>query len=364
MSRIAIIASSIHPVKQEHLLNWYEDLSATEIKCRLFVGKDSSQIPNAVNYKITSRNEIIRYFLKGKRPAKIQPLLDYNPDIIHLLTSNTFSYVSSIIKNSRVKLIVSFRGYDINVFPFLSSDNLKITQEIFNTANSLHFISRDLMTAAIGLGADPDKCRVIYRSVNVELNNQSETKRNQTDGESAPVKIISVGRLVWQKGYLYALEALAMVKSRGYKFQYQIAGDGVDNDMLRFHVKRLGIQEDVIFLGLVPRTKINNLLEECDIYFQPSVSEALSNSILEASAVGLPIVSSNTGGIPEVVEHNVSGLLTEACNAEGYAESIEKLIVNKRLRTEMAMNARQIIMDRFSRSNEIDSWLNLYNSLS
>ncbi|HTO35146.1 MAG TPA: glycosyltransferase family 4 protein [Flavobacterium sp.] len=359
--KIAIIASSIHVEKQAHLLEWYQGLSAIYPDVKLFIGSNNKQIPYAGNFKINSKKEKIKYFLRGKNPHKIQPLIDYKPDVIHLLTSNAFNNILPFIKNTKVKLIVSFRGFDINVFPSLNEKNLKLTQEIFKQSHVLHFISRGLMNSAIELGADKNKCVVIYRSTSVDSDFYAQSQKTE---KQRPIKIVSVGRLVWEKGYLYALETLSLIKEKGYDFQYLIAGDGVDYPLLNFHLKRLNLEDNVTFLGLIQKEEVKDLLRECDIYFQPSLSEALSNSIIEASYYKLPVVSSMIGGIPEVVKHNVSGFLTEICNPRKYAENLEKLIKNEQLRKEMGDKGHEIIKQHFLRENEIKSWIDLYHKIS
>src|SRR5690554_1653701 len=261
--KIAIVASSIHPIKQKHLIDWYYDIKSIGLNCQLFIGSKNKNLPEAINFKINSKKEKIKYFIKGKNPNKIQPLLDYKPDIIHLLTSGGFHNILPILKNSSIITIVSFRGYDINVFPHQSVDNLKLTQEIFDKANILHFISRDLMENAIKLGANPQKCIIIYRSTII---NPEDLKSIKTTNNNR-LKIISVGRLVWEKGYIYALEALSILKNKQYDFEYIVVGDGIDHNMLTFHVRRLNLQKHVTFLGLVDKDIVNQLLNECDIYF-------------------------------------------------------------------------------------------------
>lgn len=352
-SKIAIIASSIHPIKQAHLLEWFEDFAKSEIKCKLFLGSRNASIPYAENYKINSRREKIKYLFRGKIAHKNQPLIDYNPDIIHLLTSNTYESIKSILKEE-TKLVVSFRGYDINVFPYISDANMKLTLEIFESADVLHFISEDLKRSALNLGANSNKCSVIYRSLDLT---SKEIGLVQKDG----LIISSVGRLVWEKGYIYALEAMSILEQRNYEFKYYIAGNGVDEYLLRFHIKRLNLESKVFLKGELLKKQVQELLMMSDIYFQPSLSEALSNAIIEACFFKLPIVSSNIGGIPEVVENNESGFLNTICKPEEYADSLIRLIESKDLRIRMGQKGHEIIKKKFDRVKEIEKWLDLYN---
>lgn len=364
---VAVIASWIHPIRQKHLLDWYDDLGKESNSNQLFLGSKDKKIPYALNYKINSRLEKLKYDIlnifefkhKINKLKKIQPLVNYNPDIIHLLTSNVFENIEPILETKRIKLIVSFRGYDINVFPKQSEANKILTQKIFKKADVLHFISENLKDTAIDLGAPTSKCKVIYRSI--RNNSKVGGKRNSI--ENGKLIILSVGRLVWEKGYLYALETIAILKNKGFDFEYQIAGNGIDYNMLVYHTYRLNIQDRVKFLGELDREEIQKKLLTADIYFQPSLTEALSVALIEASYFGLPIVSSNIGGIPEIIKCGVSGLLNNSCNPEEYAESLIRLINDKDLRIRMGNSAHNFILENFSREREINEWIQLYGTL-
>ena len=114
MNKIAVVASYIHPDRQNHLLDWYIDFSKTKDLIKLFVGSKSKEIPFAQNYKINSSKQRLFYsILKAfslksmpKQLQKIQPLVNYHPDIIHLLTSNAFKNTEPYLKNNTCKLMV------------------------------------------------------------------------------------------------------------------------------------------------------------------------------------------------------------------------------------------------------------------
>lgn len=368
-TKIAVVASFIHPIRQKHLLDWYEDLldEEEEMRFQLFLGSKNKEIPSAINYKVNSKQEKLKYtilslFKSNTKIAglkKIQPLVNFSPRIIHLLTSNAFANIEPILEDNNIKLIVSFRGFDINVYPFQSHENREFTQRIFEKADVLHFISEDLKKSAIQMNADPEKCIVIRRSI--------RTTEKERSKFSKPVKnrlvVLTVGRLVWEKGYLYALETMAILKKRGYDFEYQIAGKGVDYNMLNFHVKRLNINDRVRFLGELTPEEVKDKLVKADIYFQPSLTEALSLALIEASFYGLPIVSTNIGGIPEVVVDQVSGFLSSTCDSNAFSNNIIKLLEDKNLRTRMGSAANKHIVNKFSREIEIQKWKEIYASL-
>lgn len=361
--RIAIIASSLHPERQQHLIDWYLDLKEHYPNCQLFIGSNNKAIPFAKNYKLNTRLEKIIYNLKNllslkwysKPLRKIRPVIEYDPDVIHLLTSNAFENIEPFLRLKNVPLIVSFRGFDINVFPHISPQNLMSIRRVFESSDLLHFVSRELMETAISIGADEKKCFVRNRSLNV-VNLKAERNNDK------PI-IISVGRLVWQKGYLFALQAIQILKNSGCQFEYHIIGKGMDFDMLRFYIDYFNLNDTVVLLGEQNRKNVFLKMQTCDIFLQTSVSEGLPITILEASLHCLPIVSTDIGGIPEAVEDGRTGFLHPICSPEKYAESLRLLIENKELRIAMGKKGRKKIEEEFSREEEIQKWLKIYKEM-
>ena len=153
---------------------------------------------------------------------------------------------------------------------------------------------------------------------------------------------------------------MSILKERNYQFKYYIAGNGADEYLLRFHIKRLNLESEVILKGELSKDGVKELLKRSDIYFQPSLSEALSNAIIEASFFKLPVVSSNIGGIPEVIENNISGFLSSICKPNDYADSLIKLIESKELRLQMGQKGHEIIKEKFDRVKELKKWMLIY----
>ncbi|MGB1308738.1 MAG: glycosyltransferase family 4 protein [Oceanihabitans sp.] len=364
---IAIIASVLHPIRQRHLINWYQELAKEPLLTKLFVGSKKKNIPFATNYKVNTKKEKLIYVIYNilklnktpKALIKLLPLVAYKPKVIHLLTSNTFSNIEPLLAQEKIKLIVSFRGYDINVFPHASQKNKQQTQAIFNKADVLHFVSEDLKNKAIKLHADATKCVVINRSIDIQNMNGFIKQKPEN---KKPI-ILTVGRMVWEKGYVYALETMFVLKQKGIAFEYHIAGDGVDKAMLEFHVKRLELEEVVVFKGELSHNAVKQTMVNADIYFQPSIIEGIPNSIFEAAYFKLPIVASQVGGIPEVITHELTGLLSPSCQPVSFAKNLLTLLENKALRTKMGANAQQHIIDNFTRKKEIEKWLDVYRKL-
>jgi colanic acid/amylovoran biosynthesis glycosyltransferase len=149
-----------------------------------------------------------------------------------------------------------------------------------------------------------------------------------------PIKLLTVGRLVEKKGVEYGLRAAAELVRRGIKVDYQIAGDGP----LRAHLERLAaaleIGPSVRFLGWRNEEQVTALMAERDLLLAPSVTDAIGDqegipvTIMEAMAAGMPVVSTWHSGIPELVEHGVTGFLAPERDVIALAEAVQRIVRN------------------------------------
>lgn len=169
-----------------------------------------------------------------------------------------------------------------------------------------------------------------------------------------------MGRLTWQKGYEILLSSVSQLRAKGHTLKLTIVGEGPDRFKLEEIVHSLRISEIVSFEGRLSRTQLREMFWSADIFVQASVSDALPNSILEASACGLPVVSTTAGGIPEAVRHNFSGLLVTPGSVEELTKAIEEFIKDAKLGVSMGMNGRSLMEKEFSAAAELGRWQEFY----
>ncbi len=257
-----------------------------------------------------------------------------------------------------MKTIVSFRGFDTAVRPHEDEEWCETLQEIYCRADALHFVSRYLMEEAIRLGAPAEKCHVIRPGVDTRFFDGSAG-----GGHGSVLRLVTTGRLVWEKGLPLALLTANSLKRRGIPFQYVLAGDGPDKRMVLHWAMRLGLSEEVTLCGLVGREKLRELLRSCSVYFHTSVSDALPVAILEAQAMGLPVVATQVGGIHEAVLDGETGRLLPFGDVEGLADAIQELWKSPSKRRSMGEAGRKWIEENFSVEREAAQWVELYKDL-
>lgn len=146
--------------------------------------------------------------------------------------------------------------------------------------------------------------------------------------------VLTVGRLVPQKGHTYLLQAIPAVLARCPETVFALVGDGVSRPALEVEAQRLGIERQVRFLGT--RADVADWMATADVFVLPSVSEGLPMALLEAMAAGLAVVAANVGGVAEVIEDGRTGLLVPAQNVEALTQAMLRLLTDENERSRLA----------------------------
>jgi glycosyltransferase involved in cell wall biosynthesis len=163
-----------------------------------------------------------------------------------------------------------------------------------------------------------------------------------------PARILTVARLAPEKGHLVLFEALQMLHQRGVPVRLDLCGDGPFRSTLERSAVELGIADSVTFHGAISQDSILEYLYDADVFCLPSFSEGLPVAIMEALAVGLPVVATAITGIPELVEDKVSGRLVRAARPDLLADAIESLVVDHSLRQLVTAEGRRRVENEFS----------------
>ena len=169
--------------------------------------------------------------------------------------------------------------------------------------------------------------------------------------------ILSVGRFVEKKGFPYLVEACRILKDRGHSFRCRIVGQADEQSPLVARLVQEGGLSDIIALeGGVTQEALRTIYAQADIFTLPCLvvdsgdRDGIPNVLAEGMAMELPVVSTSISGIPEIVEHDVSGLLIEQKDALALANALEQLLLDAELRHRLGQAARATILDVF------DSW--------
>lgn len=162
--------------------------------------------------------------------------------------------------------------------------------------------------------------------------------------DDVPV-VVAIGRLVWQKGFEYFIEAMPGVLKRFKEARFLIVGEGQMEDDLKEKSRRLMLEDRIIFTGF--RKDIRDVLASLDVFVMPSLLEGLPVVLLEAMAMIKPIVATKIEGIIEVLENGVTGLLVSPKDPQILSEAIVDLLIHKDKARQMGLAARKVVEERF-----------------
>ena len=170
-------------------------------------------------------------------------------------------------------------------------------------------------------------------------------EEGQAGGDKPDVHILFAGNICKRKGVYDLIEAVKCLQHRNIKVN--IYGDGDVRD-LKEVIRESNLEDIVSIRGWVPYACIGNIYNGMDIFVLPSYMEGLPMSILEAMGKGIPVISTNIGGIPEAVLQGQNGFIVEPGDIKGLAEKLELLICNEKLRLSMGKKSREIVEEKFS----------------
>lgn len=251
-------------------------------------------------------------------------------------------------------VVVSCRGSQINVTSIASPDSIRTAiseglQATFDGAAAIHCVSEAIKREAMKYGLDPAKARVIHPAVDVDFFCPSE----QCGPDDGAFRVVTTGSLVWVKGHEYALQAIRHLVDRGIAVQFDLIGDGPERQRILYTIQDLGLEERVHLHGRLEPEEVRNRLQHADAFLLSSVSEGISNAVLEAMACGLPVVTTDCGGMREAVTNNVEGCVVPVRNPKAMSQALATLREDPELRMRMGQAARKRVLQEFTLSQQI-----------
>jgi colanic acid/amylovoran biosynthesis glycosyltransferase len=237
---------------------------------------------------------------------------------------------------------------DIHVNPVLLAE--KIGQAKF-VASISHYGGTHLRAAV----ADGSLARIpcIYNGIEVRRYKPQEMPRRE------PALLLSVGQLKQKKGFAYLIEACARLRDRGVEFDCEVVGEGPLGPALEGLIDRLALRDRVSLLGPLPHDAVMAKYAEATIFVLPCVTgfdgdrDGIPTVILEAMAMGLPVVSTELSGIPEAVASGTTGLLVEPGDSKALADALEQILEDEESRKGLGLQGRRRVEERFDSDTNV-----------
>lgn len=284
------------------------------------------------------------------------PLLRLNPEIIHF-EFGTLAHNATKLKHLlNAKLSTSFRGYDLN---YAGLDDETYYKEVWESFDGIHFLGNDLKQRAIKRGYKGASSEIIIPPA---IDVTYFTRENSRPANTKLI-IVSVGRLVWKKGYEYAIKAMTLLKKRGIDFEYRIIGSGEYLQAIQYAISEQGLNNEVSIMGELTSDKIKEELYTANIFLHPAVSEGFSNAVLEAQAMSLPVICTDADGLPENIENKVTGFVVPKWDAEAIAEKLMWCHAHQKEAAQMGEKGVERVNKFFRIEQQIDKFVNYYQHL-
>lgn len=210
-----------------------------------------------------------------------------------------------------------------------------------------------------GLAPTPETVSLVYHGLDLSRFPAPPEARPQTDGTTAPVELLSVGRLVAKKGYDDLLNALALLPA-GLNWRFVHIGGGPLKDELAAQAAALGLTDRIEWRGKRDQTEVIDALRSAELFVLPSKiagdgdRDGLPNVLMEAASQKLPIISTAVSAIPEFITDGTHGVLTPPGDAELLAGALQSLISNVSIRTSLSENAYARLKAEFGMTRGID----------
>jgi glycosyltransferase involved in cell wall biosynthesis len=298
---------------------------------------------------------------KAKFKQQLQRLLlsKNSFDIVHVEFSGLGVAYGSALENVGAKVVVSCRGTAEKVKPISEPNRKEQLRKLFTTADAIHCVSQDMATTITPYCTKPGKIFVNRPSIDPTVFKRAKPYWPSESG----LQIFTIGRFTFQKGYLIGLMAMRKLKNEGVKFTWKIVGDGPLKEEMLYHIHALQLQDCIELTGKKNRDEILELYHQADVFLLPSVYEGIANVCLEAMSMELPVVSTKSGGMEEVIVHQQNGLLCETYDVASIAENIKWLVLHPGRLTALGVQARKTILERFTISRQVDVFEEQYANL-
>lgn len=294
--------------------------------------------------------------MRVKSARKLLGLVGVRGDVYHFEFATIAAQYIDFLKSFAKPCIVSFRS-NIEWTPYVSRDVERANLEVLEHADRIHCVTNAL-ASRVARQCDPEKIFINHPSIDTSFfAPDSATGRE-------PNLIVTVARLKAVKGLPFALLAVAQLASDFPDLRYVIMGEGPSQKELLFYATDLGIQDHVQFYGRATAEEVKCLLQKASIYLLPSLVEGLSNSVLEAMAMEVPVVTTDAGGMAEAVDDGVEGFVVPRYDACVLAARLRLLLTDAELRRTMGKNGRQRVLRDFTLERQVQVFLDEYYHLA
>lgn len=293
-------------------------------------------------------------------------LRQLRPAIVHTRNIGTIEYVIPALLAGVARRVHGEHGRDMLDIDGRNKKYLLMRRLYAPFVSRFITMSRDLEQWLVEVvGIRRDKVTQLYNGVDLErFNNATVYNRHQFGLNENDFVIGTVGRLQGEKDQATLIKAFSLLQTERPStgaIKLLIIGDGPEREKLERLAVERGMADRTLFLG--PRDDVASMLGLLDLFVLPSLGEGISNTILEAMAAALPVVATNVGGNPELVDEGRTGLLVAAADERAMADAITVYIKSPELLLQHGAAGRKVVEERFSILAMVNRYMESYDAL-
>lgn len=284
------------------------------------------------------------------------------PDLLHAHYASGYGTLARLINYTPT--LLSVWGSDVYLFPYESKRNEKVLRKNLMAADFITSTSKDMKRQTERFVSNP--IEVVPFGIDIDLFQHTDVKDNDT------IVIGTVKKLEHVYGIDILIEATALLISYLREHQHEdlanrirlrLVGKGPQREELIHLTEKWNIRTMTEFVGYVANNQVVDQLNQMDIFAVFSRSESFGVAVLEASACKLPVVVSNVGGLPEVVQDGQTGFIVPLENMETIVESLARLVINEEKRRQMGKQGRSFVRQRYMWENNVSAMEKTYEKI-
>ncbi|MEW6202339.1 MAG: glycosyltransferase [bacterium] len=316
---------------------------------------NASLFPHPEIHTLASRSFLYRKFdaaarrLNGFSPYYFSVLKKTGAAVIHAHFGPVGCSLFHIKAKINLPLMTSFYGQDASAL-LHRKHYREAYRKLFEQCEIVSVLSEDMKKSLSDAGCPQEKIRIHHLAVDMETIAMREREPDSSD----EIRILFAGRMVEKKGVEYLLRAFSLVRNMGINARLILAGEGPLQHRIEQTANELNVKNHVEIMGMRTRDEVLRLMRGAHIFTLFSVTagdgdrEGTPTVIIEAGAVGLPVVSTLHAGIPEMVDDGRSGFLVAERDVESFAEKLARLCADSALRCTMGQEGRKKMEREFS----------------
>lgn len=364
--RILILGDHSNP----HIIKWAKSLSKEGLHICIFslsssIVQSYDDIPAIQIFQqeydadtFGEKKDLLKVKYLSKLKSLKRLIKSFKPDIVHAHYATSYGLFGALFGFH--PLVISVWGTDVFDFPNASflhravlKYNLRKADRILSTSHVMalethKYTKKDIEITPFGI----DLVEFTKKSVSSVFPDNS-------------IVVGTIKTLEQVYGINYLIRAFAILKERrsDLPLKLLIVGGGSQEMELKSLSQELGIQNDTIFTGRVAYEEVPNYHNMLDIYVAASESESFGVAVIEASACEKPVVVTNVGGLPEVVEENQTGIVVPSKNIEAIANALEQLVLDAALREKMGVAGRKHVSELYDWKVNVQQMIDIYSSI-